>query len=443
MGNNTNLVIHNPLQLESISHGISEYAPYVAIPYGNAELVEHYLKHVVDIQACLPPTERPMHAADHLHLQYLLADTSIRDLILENMQRSPSALDAVCMLSSLHKHALNVGAPSVEPETDRRFKQVSRALVAKPQLDEGDAMAGLHLVSYVLFSGGRGKWQEFLQVACRYSDSVLFHPQYQGPQDALMRCSTTTRFIIKTSMWFDVLASATRVEIPYFYDLYHNLFSPETARIEDPSTDLPEQLSMLSVMGCENHIVWALAEISNLACWKEAQKRHGALSMVDLVRRGSHIEQFLMPGKDTASRVANYFDPDEKHENRILTSEVFRASARVYLHSVLSGDYPSCREIADGVQDTIRCLERVPERGSRSVVRSVVFSICICGCLTDIPWQREFLLERLDAQGTRESVGNCIEVKKLMSKVWENRAMHNYDSLTWRDVMRSTEMLLV
>lgn len=344
------------------------------------------------------------------------------------------------MLSSLHKYALNVGAPTVDPETDHRFRQLSKALVTKPHLNEGDALAGLHCVSYVLFSGGRGKWQDFLKVACRYSDGILWHPQYRGPQDALMRCSNTTRFIIKTSMWFDVLASATRVEIPYFLDVYRHMFSPEVARIEDPSTDLPEQLSMLSIMGCENHIVWALAEISNLACWKEAQKRDGALSTVELVKRGAHIEQFLMPG---TTRQVNYFDNDEKRENRILTSEVFRASARVYLHSVLSGNYPSCKEIADGVEDTIRCLERVPERGSRSVVRSVVFSICICGCLTDIQWQRKFLLERLEAQGTRETVGNCIEVKRLMSKVWNNRAMHNYDTITWRDVMRSTEMLLV
>ena len=56
MGNNTNLVIHNPLQLESISHGISEFPSYVSIPYGKAELVDHYLKNVVDIQARSPLT---------------------------------------------------------------------------------------------------------------------------------------------------------------------------------------------------------------------------------------------------------------------------------------------------------------------------------------------------------------------------------------------------
>ena len=354
------------------------------------------------------------------------------------MQQSPSALDAACLLSSLHKHALNVGAPTVDPETDRRFRQISKALVTRSQLDEGDAMAGLHYVSYVLFSGGRGRWQDFLNVACRYSDGMLYHPQFGGPQDAFMRCSATTRFIIKTSMWFDVLASATRVERPYFLDVYRSMFSPEVAHIDDPSGGIPEELSMLSIMGCENHIVWALAEISNLACWKESERRRNALSTVELVKRGAHIEQYLMPR--SSRQFNNYVYEDEKHENRMLTSEVFRASARVYLHSVLSEDSPSCKEIQEGVEDTIRCLKRVPERGSRAVVRSVVFSICICGCLTDVEWQRAFLLSRLDAQGT---VGNCIEVKRLINKVWEQRGGNRHERLGWRDVMRKTEMLLV
>lgn len=354
------------------------------------------------------------------------------------MQRSQSALDAVCLLSSLHKHAMNAGTPSSDAETDRRFSEVHGSLVRKPHLDEGDAMAGLHYVSYVLFRGGRGQWRDFLRVACRYSDNVLWHPDYAGPQDALFRCSETTRFIIKTSMWFDVLASATRVDVPYFLDVYRSLFNPEGAYIEG-STDVPEQLSMLPIMGCENHIVWALAEISNLACWKELQRRNGALSMPELVRRGAAIERHIMPRKSSHTR---FYGRDELNENRLLTSEVFRASARVYLHSVLSGDYPSCKEIAEGVTDTIECLQRVPASGSRSVVRSVVFSICICGCLTDIDWQRQFLLQRLDSQGL-ESVGNCIEVKELMREVWKNRLASDYDSITWRDVMRKTEMLLV
>ena len=56
-----------------------------------------------------------------------------------------------------------------------------------------------------------------------------------------------------------------------------------------------------------------------------------------------------------------------------------------------------------------------------------MFSICICGCLTDVEWQRAFLLSRLDAQGT---VGNCIEVKRLINKVWEQRGGNRHERRT-------------
>jgi len=235
-------------------------------------------------------------------------------------------------------------------------------------------------------------------------------------------------------MWFDVLASATRVEIPYFLEVYRGLFDPNSAYIDDSSG--PEELSMLPIMGCENRIVWALAEISNLACWKDLQKKRGALSMPELVKRGTKIERHIMPPSTPPVCYSKL------EETRMLTSQVFRASARVYLHSVLSGDYPSCKEIAEGVSDTIDWLKRVPDRDSRPVVRSVVFSICICGCLTDDPWQRNFLLQRLEMQKF-ESVGNCAEVKGLIQDVWRSRATSNYESVTWRDVMRKSEMLLV
>src|SRR6202042_1183995 len=117
-------------------------------------------------------------------------------------------------------------------------------------------------------------------------------------------------------MWYDVLASATRVQIPYFLEVSRCLFDPNSTYIGDSPSSGPEQLSMSPIMGCENHIVWALAEISNLACWKELQK--GVLSMPELVKRGTKIEKHLMP---PASPPVCY---DELEHIRILTSQVFR-----------------------------------------------------------------------------------------------------------------------
>ena len=385
--------------------------------------------------------------------QYLFIDQEAKNYIFENLQGSLTARDAVCMLSSLHRRLNLHGPEACDPESALQLSSLHNSLVRKSHLTEGEAMAGLHVVSWVLFNGGRGQWQDFLHVACRYAESILWHPDYRGPQDALMRCRPMTRFIIKTAMWFDVLASATRVEAPKFLDVFRGLFNPDSAFIDASPSSVPEELSMLPIMGCENHVVWALAEISNLASWKDLQKERGALSMPDLINRGAKIEKHIMP--PTLPLI--FYDTQD--QMRLLTSQVFRASARVYLHSVLSGDYPSCKEIAEGVADTIQWLKRVPEQvpepeqdpsirslsGSkdiaRSVVRSVVFSICICGCLTDITWQRDFFLMELEKHG--KSMGNCQAVKDLIQKVWHHRETSSSKSLTWREVVRKSQVLLV
>lgn len=67
-------------------------------------------------------------------------------------------------------------------------------------------------------------------------------------------------------------------------------------------------------------------------------------------------------------------DNDDLDKRRRLAANVFRSSARVYLHSVLSGCLPQVDEIAYGVEETIRFLRQIPTSGgaSRIVVRSVV-----------------------------------------------------------------------
>ena len=223
------------------------------------------------------------------------------------------------------------------------------------------------------------------------------------------------------------------------------------------------ELSMIPVMGCENHILLALAEISELSHWKEMQTRTGCLSMPKLVQRGIEIEQkylqrtcngmfpqdpYLAPpaGTTYADREAR-----EVFQRRKLTNDVFRASARVYLHTVLSGDYPSSPEISAAVTETIECLKRVPQANnlslSRSVVRSVVFGICICGCLTDQPSQQAFLRELLEQQEV-EVVGNVMAVRRLMEDVWRRRATAEGKktwTVNWREVMFESgrELLLV
>ncbi|KAH0833230.1 hypothetical protein J3R83DRAFT_12290 [Lanmaoa asiatica] len=388
------------------------------------DALDYYMKHV-------------------LRMQYLHANDSLDSIIWRLIHTSDNARQAACLLSNLHRKSIQKDRLGIiEPEDVEALRHMQMVVPLKTPLTEGDALAGLCLVSYFLFSGGKGQWQAFLDAACRYSLSVLNDPRWGGPRRVLLFCSESLRFIIKTSMWFDVLASATLVREPYFLEVIRELFGPQTAFFDDEPVVSATEYSMMSVMGCENHIVLALAEIASLANWKEENVKSGSLSVKELVKRGHRIEEIL---KKPSSHPYEYdltVDAGEKAraQQRRLTSEVFRASAHVYLHSVISGDYPRCPEIIEAVNDTVKCLMDAEDGPTgRAVVRSVVFSICICGCLTEDSHHQNYFLKRLQEQQGL-SIGNSQQVSCLIQEVWKRRTRGAVD---WRLVMQEAEMLLV
>ena len=453
-----------------------QYA-YEEEEYENSEqlhsgYIEHSLNHSVVPFITTHQSGLVKHYLDHvLQRQYLLADSSIAEFIIRTVQQNPAVRDAVCLLASLHQESLRRGNSSTgqqnelvfhdEPSSDsnKAYKRICENLYTSAQegYTEGEAMAGLFVVSAFLFRGGHGAWQHFLAVAADWVWNVL-HTGVD-PAETILRCSDSQQFVIKTTFWFDILASTTRLEPPRFIAVYRKLWQ-QGAYIEGgPSRSGPHQqsspLSMMSVMGCENETALAIAETSALACWKVAQERQGKLSVPDLVDRGRIIEQECLSRISPASMsmqpqpvppggvlypAGGSGISDDLSAKRRLTADIFRSTARVYLHSVISGEHPGCPEIRDGVRETIECLRRVPVGGSshghghgqghghgsgsvaRSVLRSVVFGICLCGCLADDPDDREFLLRRLDAEEQAEGVGNCASARLVMQEVWRRRA---------------------
>ncbi|KAG1781711.1 fungal-specific transcription factor domain-containing protein [Suillus placidus] len=391
---------NNTINYNSVNLNMQQYAS-----------LQHYMQHV-------------------LRIQYLHADGSIDKLIWKLIHSSDSAREAACLLADLHRKSTQGAIGFTAPANHDVYTRIQSAPVI-PET-EGDALASLCMVSYFLFSGGQGQWQAFLDSACEFSIKVL-QRNHVAPDWALRSCSDSMRFIIKTSMWFDVLASATLIRRPKFLDILRSLYDPATA-----VNDGRPELSMMGVMGCENRIVLALAEIADLACWKDECRRAGRLSVPELVRRGQEIEAILKSTNDP-DHLPEY--DTEKSRRRRLTSDVFCASALVYLHSVISGDHPQCPEIMSNITETVKCLRRAEDVSTaRHVVRSVVFSICICGCLTDVPQYREYFLRRLQEQQT-ETVGNCARVAQLMREVWSSR--ERGEPVDWRVVMQQSQMLLV
>ena len=173
--------------------------------------------------AGIPPTVNgyglvPSNTQDHLlshyfhnvlPIQYLLADaSSITDFMANLIHNSPSARDAACMLSALHLTTMR-GSQMDQSAVTTIYRRIQETMLVDRPYNEGDAMAGLHIVSSFLLPGGCGNWDVWLGIALQYVQNMLDDPRLYESEEALRRCSESTWFIIKTAMWFDVLASVT------------------------------------------------------------------------------------------------------------------------------------------------------------------------------------------------------------------------------------------
>ncbi|KIK53335.1 hypothetical protein GYMLUDRAFT_250449 [Collybiopsis luxurians FD-317 M1] len=172
----------------------------------------------------------------------------------------------------------------------------------KQQFNADDALAALNAISVFLFDDYR---------------------------DAITNCEDKKHFIIMTIFWHDVLASAGLMNV------------------SDDSADVP---SMLLIMGCENRIVWAIAQISSLYVWKQSREKEGNLgftTILELFQRTKNIESNLPP-PDLRRKVTVGLRPVDD-VSRLLASEAFR--------TVVHDNIPSVPEIAEAVNDAIGSLE--------------------------------------------------------------------------------------
>jgi hypothetical protein len=110
----------------------------------------------------------------------------------------------------------------------------------------------------------------------------------------------------------------------------------------------PQRLRMDVLTGCPDEAMLAIGEVSALAHWKASQLRTGCLSYPELIRKGTAIEQQLRRYQtDTSDRLAQsrlHSTADvTQHttgEERSLIASIFRETAKLYLHTVLSNSTP-------------------------------------------------------------------------------------------------------
>ncbi|KAF7328045.1 hypothetical protein MKEN_00385500 [Mycena kentingensis (nom. inval.)] len=389
-----------------------------------------------------------------MNLQYMLADPlHIHAVVVPSVNRAGTARDAARLLAAVHaKRSEATGsvlaALALDDPQHAALLEVLKK--AEGRYDEGDALAAISMVSAFLFDGGAGGWHKWLRVAFDYASSVLAGAD--DAREALGRCTDSTRFVVKTAIWFDVLAAVTTGERPWFLGLVRRLFSPleSGVTVYDPASPLDPELSMMSIMGCANVVVWVLAEASALAVWKKEQQARGCLSVPELVERAAVLEKELdaagppamdIDMLDFAVPTPTPTQTQTQTKDRALSAELFRGATRVYLRSIVSGDFPQVKEIAEAVAETMGLVAL--EEPSPAVVRSTVFAFFVCGALTDDMRTRKVVVEKLSLRSDQAgaTVGNSPAIKELLEKIWRERRKN--EGVNWRDVLRRSCMLLV
>ncbi|KAF8813338.1 hypothetical protein BYT27DRAFT_7335008 [Phlegmacium glaucopus] len=377
-------------------------------------------------------------------IQYLLGDNTILPtMIWEAIKVHDESREAVNLLSQTYSKRRQ--EPQRQVLCDIPFKsrveglQATLTATGRIASSADDAMAALHVVSLFLFDGGQGAWNAFLSVASAYVMALLENPRYhRNYAAALQACSPKEEFIVKTTIWFDVLGSITTQEQPRLLSAIRELFDPNRSHIgSSPS------YSMMSPMGCENVVVWALAEASSLSCWKRSHKRRGTLNRRELVHKAEEIEVHLEPQVPLPQP---HLENPHSDWPRLLASRIFRSATRLFIQSIINDDHPRVPELRRSVKETFDCITNFPNlaiNDKPAIVRSTVFAIFICGSLTDDKTQRRLLSLHLQQESGSDGIGNTSTVLHLLEQVWATQKKSLKSSVPWREHLKEAKILLV
>lgn len=232
------------------------------------------------------------------------------------------------------------------------------------------------------------------------------------------------------------------------------------------------------VTGLESWVIVSLWQITMLRRWKEDQIAKGALSMAELVRRASFIEQDLQQRRQEMIAKSNHTDSDAKSHNnntipkssdsgngqpspavfreRAAFTNVFAAAAAAFLHATVSEPRPQIPEISQAIADTIQALRLLPRP---DLLRRLAWPICVAACLADLNQQAFFdgLAHRVtEAYGREENVTRGLVVAR---ECWRLRSRASTGSgggagasggggaedrtYDWRDGMRNLGVTLL
>ncbi|KAF8525960.1 fungal-specific transcription factor domain-containing protein [Hysterangium stoloniferum] len=385
------------------------------------------------------------------HIQFLFSGQNVESLFRDLVVREPSGVvaTAICALAALHQSQVRVAEGLEDPHAENSRNSVSKQFYEEAiwqlqtsrqrygRYNEQDATAAIHLVSYKLIEGG--KWLDALNIAFEWLQDGPLNTA-PNPQLQWLQLSLTARFTTQMTMWLDIISATNTSTSPRFMDLYRRLFRADQNSWPGSAHDAQvPNLHMVTLTGCPDPVMYAIAETALLSDWKRQHQQNGILSIKELVRRADSIENDLRrswaPSEPEVFPHLLDFHYDmnapssSPHPSPMNPTTDLASSAGLSTPSVINDQHPGVPEIKEGVIATVQALHKLetlePDRG-------LVFPICLAGCLTDVREQREFFRRCLDSQ--RTSLGNRSQTLSLMESVWRKRDAEG-GVVDWRAIM--------
>ncbi|KAF8150823.1 fungal-specific transcription factor domain-containing protein [Crassisporium funariophilum] len=371
-------------------------------------------------------------------VQFFFAGDALTDITYTAVLEEPrgAVTLAICALADLHSKQMRVSqgleAPNQNSENSSTTYLRQEALFKLESnknthggWTDNDAIAALHLVSLSQLSGGGSDWDTPFNILRQWLLQLNLHLA-ENPWLAFLSLSPSVQLTVKVTLWLDVFASLSLLQPPKFLPLWqHMLGDQNNYWVSGNDLEMPHRMRMDTLTGCPDEAMLAIAEVSALAHWKASQIRNNCLSYPELIRRGTVIQQQLrryqtdqsVINDTSSSRLhgsGDMLQPTE--EERSLVGSIFRETAYLFLHTVLSNSTPGVPEIHDSVDAIVRLFTQLPPS---DIDRALVFPICLAGCMTNDSTCRDFLKNRI--RGLNESYGNLLQTRRLMEAVWQKR----------------------
>jgi len=311
---------------------------------------------------------------------------------------------------------------------------------------------GVAFISFELFRGGVS-WEPHL-------DALTTILSSKGVDDASVRHGSTTEmamvqddtstvrepqmstledtaehFLTGAIIWFESLSVASTGKAPKLLDHYDTLLADG-------------QIDLVNVAGFQNWIATIIGEIGALREWKSQAEKERNFSFWTLFERGDAIRKRLgerilalraeisqtLPAFDgtQVDAAATYLvmaDPalHAQAVRRAITL-VFAHAAQVYLYCTTSKSNAALDEIICSVAATASALQDLRAICDGQVLRSLVWPICIAGCMASGLTLQNFFQSLIEGLGEEAHVfGNSRNVLKVMQTCWARRAAGTID----------------